>query len=203
MVKYFPSFRVRTNLNTNGSEFLLDGKPYVGKYYLTYDGSVYTGENPSVGTNKKLEKIQYNSKINYELPSNSAKNNFSINKISRSVSTPTPYYFNPLPSDYQRGYITRYFIKKINDKGYVIEISGLEYTDVVNGSANYDVSMYMTTKILWKLTGPLNKVRVSQYDTRAGIIDTNERLVLEAEKTFVGIKDFIGGEYAKFAKPTK
>jgi hypothetical protein len=43
---------------------------------------------------------------------------------------------------------------------------------------------------------------VNQYDTRVGIIDTNKRLVETANKTFLGIIDFIGGEYTKFSKPT-
>jgi hypothetical protein len=44
---------------------------------------------------------------------------------------------------------------------------------------------------------------VSQYDVRAGIIDTNKRLVENANKTFLGIKDFIGDDYAKFSRPTE
>lgn len=57
--------------------------------------------------------------------------------------------------------------------------------------------------MLWKLTGPLNNKRVSQYDTRAGIIDTNKRLVETKNKTFIGLKEFIGEDYAKFSRPTE
>jgi hypothetical protein len=63
--------------------------------------------------------------------------------------------------------------------------------------------MWQEIELFWKLTGPLNQKRVSQYDVRAGIIDTNKRLVENANKTFLGIKDFIGDDYAKFSRPTE
>jgi len=62
--------------------------------------------------------------------------------------------------------------------------------------------MYQTGQILWKLTGPLNSVRLSQYDTRSGIVDTNRRLTENLNKTFLGITDFIGEDYTKWARPT-
>jgi hypothetical protein len=108
-----------------------------------------------------------------------------------------------LPEDYIRGSINRYFAKRVNSKGYAVEISQEEYVAIKNGTVPYDVSNYLTTKILWKLTGPLNQKRISQYDIRAGIIDTNKRLVETAEKTFLGLVAFIGGQYDKFAKPTQ
>jgi hypothetical protein len=60
----------------------------------------------------------------------------------------------------------------------------------------------MVGSIFWKLTGPLNFVRLSQYNTRAGIIDTNKRLVENLDKTMLGMVEFIDGEYDKYARPT-
>ena len=84
----------------------------------------------------------------------------------------------------------------------MIEVSPQEYTSFINGTVQYDVSFYQMIEILWKITGPLNTQRLSQYDIRAGIIDTNKRLTEAAEPNFVGIVAFIGGDYTKFAKPT-
>ena len=207
MIKYYPSFRVRTNLSTNGSEFLLNGVPYTGKYYLTFEGDAFTGANPVFGKNEPLQKYvsspAFIENPKGRVPSSVTSQIDKSVKSTKTLSSPIPYYPYPILEDYQRGYIMRYFVKRINDKGYVTEISPEEYVDINNGSARYDVSLYQTAEIMWKLTGPLHKIRLSQYDTRAGIVDTNERLVLEEEKTFVGIKDFIGGEYDKFARPTK
>ena len=96
----------------------------------------------------------------------------------------------------------RSFIKKVNDQGFITEISDEEYDNFQNGTVDYDVSYFLVYQIMWKLTGPLNSTRVGQYDVRAGIIDTNKRLVESANKTFLGITDFIGEDYSKFARPS-
>jgi len=72
----------------------------------------------------------------------------------------------------------------------------------VNGTADFDITIYQTTTILWKLTGPLKSTRQSQYNIIPGIIDTNQRLTESANINFLGMVDFIGGDYAKFARPT-
>jgi hypothetical protein len=137
------------------------------------------------------------------LPS-SVKKQFAIqNKISTVNQTePVPYYPNPTSTDYQKGYIVRYFTKKINNKGYITEISEDGYNDIVNGTAQFDISIYQVSTILWKISGPLRTIRLSQYDIREGIVETNTRLTDSVEKTFLGMIDFIGGDYIKFAKPT-
>jgi hypothetical protein len=37
----------------------------------------------------------------------------------------------------------------------------------------------------------------------AGIVNTNEKVVTQANKNFRGLTDYIGGNYTKFAKPTE
>lgn len=218
-LRYYPSFRILKNQTTSGGDFLLNGAPYVGKYYLTYDGKAYTGPDPIIGPSEQLDfvKVYTNSpglnssnvpqKLKTILSNNTSIVSKPQNEITRLpqntvFGAPTPYYPQPLESDYEKGYIIRYFTKKENNIGYVIEISQDEYNSIVNGTANYDISIYQTATILWKLTGPLNTIRLSQYDIRAGIIDTNKRLVEKVNETFIGITDFIGGDYTKWARPT-
>lgn len=211
MLRYYPSFRIKTDLVTNGSEFKTSAGPYKGKYYMTYNGRLFTGPNPIVGPNQELTKIQIDYSSNYlnetDLPENvkkelNKKTNQS-NRITRlKTGAPISYFPSASENDYKRGYLLRSFIKRVNDKGFIIEISNQEFDNFSNGTVDYDVSDYLTLQILWKITGPLNSVRVSQYDIRAGIIDTNKRLVETGNKTFLGIYDFIGEEYTKFAKPT-
>ena len=93
-------------------------------------------------------------------------------------------------------------MKKVNDMGFITEVSQDEYDNFQNGTVDYDVSYYLAYQIMWKITGPLNNIRLGQYETRAGIIDTNKRLVENADKTFLGMIDFIGGDYTKFSRPT-
>jgi hypothetical protein len=224
-LRYYPSFRVLKNQSTKGDEFILGSTPYTGKYYITYDGRAYTGSDPVTGPSQLLTPIkEYNEApgINSIAVPQSVKNRVeastgvssspsspSISKVtgkpmsSKKVKgIPTSYYPYPLESDYSKGYILRYFIKKVNNAGYVTEISPEEYSDILNGNVDYDLSFYQYIELMWKLTGPLNSVRISQYDLRAGIIDTNKRLVETANRDFLGITEFIGEEYDKYARPS-
>ena len=209
MIRYYPSFATKNNQITKGNEFFLEAEPYSGKFYYDYKGDAYTGVDSVHGSNLFLTPI--NSIKNKVLSMNTrdlssfeieAQQNTRIQEFSSRGLEPTTYYPQPIDSDYQKGYITRYFAKKINQSGYVVEISPAEYVAFTNGEVMYDISFYQVVSILWKITGPLNTQRLSQYDIRAGIIDTNKRLTEAAEPNFVGIDAFIGGDYTKFAKPT-
>lgn len=225
-LRYYPLSKIKPNKSTKGGEFVLDGKEYVGKYYETFDGNFFSGPNPIIGSNKKLQRIQRYSGAAYlnntQMPNNLRKKfattnnsqleqNHSQEMMVPGITIPPPkfkgeptsYFPIVLPEDYTKGSFNRFFCKRINSKGYVVEISESEYIAIQNGAVPYDVSFYLTTKILWKLTGPLNQKRISQYDVRAGIIDTNKRLIENAEKTFLGLVAFIDGKYDKFAKPTE
>jgi hypothetical protein len=209
-LRYYPSFRIKPNLNATGKEFLLNGKPYVGKYYETYDGKFFSGANPILGPNEPLSpNVGYPNAPGLKLTglSDSTKIAFASKTKAETndvdTTEPTGYQPKPLESDYTKGYFYRYFVKKINERGYVKEISETEYKSIQDGSATYDVSYYQTERIMWKLTGPLNTVRLSQYDIRAGITDANKRIVETVDQRFLGLKTYIGEEYAKFSRPTQ
>jgi len=206
-VRYYPSSKVIENLSTPGDEFLINGSPYFGKYYLTFDGKAFSGASPKTGPSLPLSKI-----LTYPTEPSTTQLNLSENqKLDLLIKTgvafvssgkPVSYQPQPTESDYKRGYFTRYFTKRENERGFIIEISEAEYNNIVNGTARYDIKMYQVIKILWKLTGPMKSQRQSQYNLIPGIVDTNQRLTEAANKTFLGIVDFIGGEYSKFARPT-
>lgn len=208
MIRYYPSFRIITNLNTKGGELTLDGKPYSGKYYEAHDGRIFSGPTPEIGPSNELKRVpKYISApgLNNMNISDSQKKSIASqagSNLNRIPGKPNSFYPQPTEEDYKKGYLIRYFTKKENEKGFVIEISRDEYNSIINGTADYDISIYQTVEILWKIIGPLKNKRTSQYNTTAGIIDTNERLVELANKTFLGIKDFIGSDYTKFARPT-
>jgi hypothetical protein len=213
MLRYYPSFAIKPNLNTTGTEFTLNGVPYAGPYYETYDGRAFTGSTPEQGSNQELQRVpiylsapgindaNMSLRLRKSLASKTGVTE-STNAVNRIPGQPNSYYPQPLEQDYKKGYIIRYFTKKENERGFVTEISQDEYNSIINGTADYDISIYQTTTILWKLTGPLNSKRESQYNIIPGIIETNQRLTENANRTFLGIVDFIGGDYAKFARPT-
>jgi len=207
--RYYPSFRIKTKQITKGQDFTLNGVPYSGTYYTTFSGENFSGPDPVTGPNEPLTPITDYSNLALGLSSiqgTAALKQQIVNatKLTSSASKSIVSYFpNPIQSDYNLGYINRYFAKQINNKGYITEISPQQYTDIQNGAAGYDTSMLQIVSIQWKLTGPLNSIRISQYDVRAGIIDTNKRLVEAANPNFFGLVEFIGGNYSKYAKPTQ
>ena len=212
-LKYYPSSRVQTGLNTTGNLFSLNGKPYTGPYYLTYDGKAFSGVNPAFGNNELLTPIGetgVSSRISTRLgrmrgvAANRAINNAFQAPVSQSAPTLkqiTSYYPEPTSTDYSRGYFTRYFAKKVNIKGYIIEISNEDWTKIRN---NQDETFedYQIMDMFWQLTGPKEDQRISQYQIEAGVYTTNKRITENEARSFPGLIEFIGGEYTKFARIT-
>ena len=56
---YFPKSQIKTNLSTNGGEFMYasNGEEYIGKYYSTSTGKFYTGASPQSGQNAEIIKL--------------------------------------------------------------------------------------------------------------------------------------------------
>jgi len=217
MIKYYPQTRIKTNLYTRGNTYKsADGKPYTGRYYLLYDGTAYMGANPVVGTNKPLILINNtadtsspNLGADPSISGNVSYSDYNIAKTSNVTQTNVsnleelvPYYPSPSKSEYQIGYFTRYFAKNVTGPGYILEISKSAYASVKNGFYNDTAVLYEITALLWQLTGPLNDTRISQYQIQGGVYDTNKRVTETRSLSFIGLVEYIGGEYTKFAKLT-
>lgn len=215
-LKYYPLNRVVTGLYTRGNEYLTpDGKLYTGKYYKTFDNKAFTGTNPVLGTNLLLTPVTQdpdnhrggrtptlaaetyaalqNSNLN---PDRNTDNNGRLTELA-------PYYPSPLDSDYARGYFTRYFAKTVSGPGVIFEISKLDFTKIQNGDIEVEnILGYESIDMLWQLTGPLKDTRISQYQIKGGVFDTNKRVTETKNKVFNGLIDYIGGDYIKFARIT-
>ena len=211
MIKYYPLTRIKPNLYTRGNEYSLpDGRSYTGRYYLTYDNRVFTGINPVVGTNIELSRIQTQEYPLQAGPAPDASYTAATTQntqragsaSSLELTAITPYFPLPLESDYARGYFTRYFAKMVSGPGYVMEISQNDWSMIENGDVSPTMLSYEITNMIWQLTGPLNDKRVSQYQVKGGVYDTNKRVTEAKAKSFVGLVAFIGGDYTKFARIT-
>jgi hypothetical protein len=211
MIKYFPISRVILNLKTNGNAYTLNGESYVGSYYLTYDGKAYTGSDPVRGNNQLLQPYIANdpNQVPTQTPNyNNIKSNFReanaavVNRQVQKLESLIPYYPNPTDTDYSAGYFTRYFAKRSNDPGYIVEISYEDWTTIKNGTQDESMAIYEITDVFWQLVGPLNDKRVSQYEIKGGVYDTNKRTTETKAKSFRGLVEYIGGNYTKFARIT-
>jgi hypothetical protein len=92
-----------------------------------------------------------------------------INRYNKIVKNKPRVRYNietiiPRPSDkdYNRGYIKRYFVQKVNDKGspiYEVDSSTKNY---YNAKAQFS-----TTELKWRISGPT----LPQYDSKGVVID--------------------------------
>jgi hypothetical protein len=212
MIKYYPKNKITVNLYTKGNEFLLNGKSYIGAYYKTFDSKIFTGANPVIGSSQELQSVSVNIKEKYPninikggilLDNNTEKyiKNPNIKNLD-SYQIPPQYYPQPTDADYAKGYIMRYFAKKRNDIGYVIEISKDTYLSLQSKNSEYDYITYQAIDLFWQITGPLKDTRENRQYKISGIIDTNKRLVQTKDKSFRGLIEYIGEKYDKYARPS-
>jgi hypothetical protein len=205
MAKYFPKNRITDNKYTNGDKFATsDGTPYVGYYYETYDGRNRTGKNPMEGPSAPLIPITNNA--NPQLPA--SENNVVYSALSKSrgvadgskigtLKEPSPFYPKPTPQDYNRGYFTRYVAKRRNSPNSIfLEINQPTYDDLLFKRGVYNYIMWEVTSIFWQITGPLRDNKENKDFPRAGIINTNERILKTKSTIFPSIEKF-------FSNPTQ
>lgn len=173
--------------------------------------SIYTG-NSSTGAgavpkvpaaHSKIPAYYFQTYYNYiTVTINSTAPVISPSSPLPSLPPPPSHYPRISEDDYKVGYVNRYFAKKRERPGYVIEISEQVFKSMRNNVQEYDYINYETEIVTWKLVGPVRDVVLDQYNTRAGIESTNSRVVESKDSGFRGLKDFIGGEYTKYSRIT-
>ena len=187
---YYPKFRILENQQANPGEFLLpDGKEYIGSYYITFDGKSFTGSNPYSLNSIPLTKINIPDSP-FNQPLSETYNN--LKPLNLSLIDPTPFTPKPTEEDYKRGKITRYFARQRNGTKFkIMEIDQPTYDNLLNNRGGLNTSLWKVISIFWQISGPLNDQKVNGIRTRAGIIDTNQRVLNNAEKNFIGIKQYL------------
>jgi len=167
---YYPKSQIKTNLYTNGDEFIfLDNKqPYTGYYFKTSTEQYFTGRTPDdlpnieiilnsalLRENIPTNQSNYSVVINTDLVDNSIYNNLvkpSPILISPSYNAPTP-----TQQDYETGEFRRYFCKKGNEILY-LEIDKPTFDKLVSKDPQYTWSLYQPFNLPWKLTGTQEEV---------------------------------------------
>jgi hypothetical protein len=192
---YYPKSRIIENQKANPGEFsLTNGKEYTGPYYTTFDGKSFTGANPYSPNSKPListppkeidsnPEIKTNQVIEYD--------DLKTSVLPKLID-PIPFTPKPTPEDYKKSKITRYFARQRNGTQFkIMEINQTTYDNLSNNRGGLNSSLWKVISIFWQISGPLRDVRVNNIRTRAGIIDTNQRVLDNAEKNFIGIKQYL------------
>jgi hypothetical protein len=201
---YYPLSQITSNLYTNGGEYVYKSNQenYIGYYWKTSNGQIYTGKTPQ--DTPTFELISVN---NFTLPlaiQNSSipvvinqNNNVNVDYINfQSVNpnqiTLTPIYYptQPTQQDYQIGEFRRYFCKKTNEIQY-IEISKDQFDLLVAKDPQILWQLYFPFFIPWDITG--NKEQVAR--TNKNIVNlTIKNLKLPR------FNDYLKNDYTKYYK---
>ena len=188
---YYPKSRIIENQRANPGQFILpNGKEYTGPYYTTFDGRSFTGANPYSSISVPLiETI-----IMADPPRDGvvASEYDNLKPLNLSLIDPTPFTPKPTEEDYKRGKITRYFARQRNGTKFkIMEIDQKTYDNLSNNRGGLNTSLWKVISIFWQISGPLHDQKVKGIRTRAGIIDTNQRVLNNAEKNFIGLRQYL------------
>ena len=214
---YYPKSQIKTNLYTNGDEFVIEltNDPYVGYYYLTSSGIAYSGKTPDDRPNQRLTKISP-TLSNKLASSNSNTVTFAFTddaNVTNKVTFPNyastleyaslknidiynppikllPYYSPTLPTqqDYQNGEFKRYFCKKTNQLLY-IEINQEQFDKLVGKDPQIEFSLYQPFYIDWQLTG--NKEQVAK-------VNRNSTELIVFKNKFLGLNEYLRFDWTKY-----
>jgi len=215
---YYPKSQIEINLYTAGGEFVIKNtnQPYVGFYWKTSNGKVFTGKTPDSTLYKELIKIQNseeyvesypNNKLLIALPFDSPVPNVNDNvpfnedlllkyldlnntDFNNLPSQQLPTYSPTLPTeeDYKIGEFERYFCVKRNQNVY-LEIKKDIYNKLTSQNNQIAWQLYKPFKLSWAITG----VRDNVYLTNKSIVAlTSQRNQL------VGLNLYLKEDYLKY-----
>lgn len=103
------------------------------------------------------------------------------------ILDPTPQPVLPIitQKDTEVGYLTRYFVRSVNDITYVVEIDKKQYQTFKNNPR------FVTTSIKWKIVGKKETTKLSSGVNLHGVEDLNRITVANADLTFGGLHKYI------------
>ena len=189
------------NQYTYGNEYVVasTGQDYIGFYHITNQGTIYTGQNPNTLNNQLLLTKNQSVVLNKTSQLYVSLKQQQGNPFKLILPDPPSYFVQPTESDYQRGYFTRYFTKKINDKGIstIREIDQQTYSKINSNSKDYDSYMWKTAESKWVLTGSINDTVVGGV-VKKGVRNANYNLILRASQLVEGLEYFVT-DYTQFA----
>ena len=205
---YYPLSQIRTNLFTNGGEYLIEStlENYIGFYWKTSQETFFTGKTPqSLSNPQKLVSVHkakptptnplpYQPTPNPVLNSIYSPSNFLITQYPKYsfIDRYSPSYVLPHPTtqEYQQGYFTRYFCKKSNEFVY-LEIDKDTYDKLKNKDPKILYQLYVPFTLKWQLVGDKEKV----YNTNKNIIE----LVMRDQKMYL-LNRYLKENYTQFWK---
>jgi hypothetical protein len=179
---YYPVDEITPNLFTQGKEFMTeDNVEYIGSYHRYITGEIYTESNWDVRKSKRLiEYVETTTKQTFVY--DTLKPNIELKYIQ-----PNAHNVTINKTDIRNGFITRYFIKKINNET-IIEINQNQYNawlqDVI------EKKMHIAITLTWYISGNIEDI-TSGIVVIPGVISKNQKQVAYASKTLPGLSNIL------------
>ena len=170
-MSYYPKSQIKTDLFTNGKEFIRSDNrlTYVGSYWKTSDGSVFSGKTPDdkpsitlLPIPEPVEQTPLNTTTEWKVDYPSK----IIDKTPGQV--PKQHLFIPTPKESFLGQATRYFTKKSNQKIY-FEISKDTFRKLSTKSNEILFQLYTPITMIWRLEGNDDEVFEANLNTARDI----------------------------------
>lgn len=189
---YYPESRI-VKYNTPKNNLIDNyGNPYKGPYYVTFDGSYFSGDGPNDMSSKPLF-------INHDVPNtNSIDSNQNIifDKLNPNLNVSNlddvpSYVIDKNKLDYNKKNIIRYFAKERKPRNFIIkEINQDSYNDIVNREGKYNYSKWDVISLMWVISsGKLSKDFV---------YNQNQRIVNQKNKHMIGLNVYLN-DYTQFS----
>ena len=114
-------------------------------------------------------------------------------KIYKNIQAYKPQITN---KDYTKGYINRYFYKKINEPyGSITEISEETYKKLNSKTSDYNFSIYQIVELRWKIT--------NSEEFLETVKDINYKTISMKNKEMLNISVLLGRNLIQFSNTTK
>lgn len=150
---------------TKGEEYSLDGVNYIGPYHIE-ESNPYT--NGPESNDKKLLRKYYQSSSNYTYD-----RVFKFDKVESTYKEPMEVRPIPNESDYQTGFMQRFFVQKLLDLTIFPYEIDYNQAGLYGQPDGIDAGRYALIEIQWKLTG--NLVTLQKGNAKQiGIAEWNE-----------------------------
>ena len=194
---YFPKSQIKSNLFTNGNEYILSTtqQEYKGYYYEISNGRKYTGKTPQDGQNILLLPLPSitltNPQIDPTIPSTSTlitPVNPNISKSLPERSLPQYNPTTPTQKDISLGVFQRFFCKKNNELIYM-EINQSTYSQLKARSSQIAWDLYTPLDTLWYIKGDREKV----YNTNKNLIS-----LIEQKQKWYGFSQYFKEDFSKY-----
>jgi hypothetical protein len=199
---YYPKSQIKSNLYTNGGEYILSTtrEDYKGHYYEVASGQKFTGKTPQDGINIQLLPPTLNSRytpenkldisittIQYFQPSDDYVVIKNID-ISQEKILPQSNLTTPTQQDQSLGIFTRYFCKKNNELKYM-EIDKITHDQLKSKDSKIAWDLYTPISTLWYIKGEKEKT----YNANKGLIT-----LIEQKQSWYGFTQWFQDKFLKY-----